>query len=111
MRIKSRRLRCLWQWLITNKHTMDYKKVTIEDINEILGFDITQDDRSTKSVRARQGAWLCFYINGYSYADIGRMFGFDRKNVSHGVDRFEDLLKEGDRTTVELWQKLKVYEL
>lgn len=90
---------------------MDYKKVTIEDINEILGFDITQDDRNTKAVRARQGAWLCFYINGYSYRQIGELFRFSKASVQQGVDRFEDLLKEGDRTTVELWQKLKVYEL
>ena len=88
-----------------------YKKVTIEDINEILGFDITEDTRDTRVVRARQGAWLCFYINGYSYSEIGRMFGYNESTVREGVDRFEDLLKEGDKLTLELWQKLKVYEL
>ena len=88
-----------------------YKKVTIEDINEILGFDITEDTRDTRVVRARQGAWLCFCINGYSYSEIGRMFGYNESTVREGVDRFEDLLKEGDKLTLELWQKLKVYEL
>lgn len=88
-----------------------YKKVTIEDINEILGFDITEDTRDTRVVRARQGAWLCFFINGYSYSEIGRMFGYNESTVREGVDRFEDLLKEGDKLTLELWQKLKVYEL
>ncbi|KAF5038447.1 hypothetical protein DSECCO2_554170 [anaerobic digester metagenome] len=88
-----------------------YKKVTIEDINEILGFDITEDTKDTRVVRARQGAWLCFFINGYNYAEIGRIFGYNRDVVLHGVDRFEDLLKEGDKLTLELWQKLKVYEL
>ena len=88
-----------------------YKKVTIEDINEILGFDITEDTRETKVVRARQGAWLCFCINDYSYKDIAKMFGFARSTVAAGVDMFEDLLKKGDKLTVELWQKLKVYEL
>lgn len=88
-----------------------YKNVTIEDINEILGFDITEDTRETKVVRARQGAWLCFCINDHSYADIAKMFGFSRSTVADGVDMFEDLLKNGDKLTVELWQKLKVYEL
>jgi|BioPla2DNA2_1021312.scaffolds.fasta_scaffold59849_3 chromosomal replication initiation ATPase DnaA len=88
-----------------------YKKVTIEDINEILGFDITEDTRDTRVVRARQGAWLCFYINGHSYKDIAKMFGFARSTVIEGVDMFERLLKEGDKLTLELWQKLKVYEL
>lgn len=88
-----------------------YKKVTIEDINEILGFDITEATRDTRVVRARQGAWLCFFINGYSYSEIGRMFGYNESTVREGVDRFEDLLKEGDKLTLELWQKLKVYEL
>lgn len=88
-----------------------YKNVTIEDINEILGFDITEDTRETKVVRARQGAWLCFCINDHSYTEIGEMFGYNESTVRGGVDRFEDLLKEGDKLTVELWKKLKVYEL
>ena len=63
-----------------------YKNVTIEDINEILGFDITEDTRETKVVRARQGAWLCFCINDHSYKDIAKMFGFARSTVAAGVD-------------------------
>lgn len=90
---------------------MEYKKISIESVNKTLGLDVTMDSRDSVVIRARQGAWLCFYINGYSYSEIGRMFGCSRKNVSQGVDRFEDLLKEGDKLTVELWQKLKVYEL
>lgn len=90
---------------------MEYKKISIEDVNKLLGLDVTMDSRDSVVIRARQGAWLCFFINGYSYSEIGRMFGYSRKNVSRGVDRFEDLLKEGDKLTVELWQKLKVYEL
>lgn len=86
---------------------MKYKKVTVGDINDILGIDITVESE----IRARQGAWLCFFINGFTYSDIGRMFGCSESNVRKGVDRFEDLLKEGDKVTLDLWQKLKVYEL
>lgn len=90
---------------------MEYKKITIEGVNDVLGFDITKNDKSTTAIRARQGAWLCFYINGYSYGQIGKMFGLSKSGIQSGVDRFEDLLKQGDETTLELWQKLKVYEL
>jgi predicted DNA-binding protein YlxM (UPF0122 family) len=54
---------------------------------------------------------LCFCINDYSYKDIAKMFGFAKSTVIDGVDMFERLLKEGDKLTLELWQKLKVYEL
>ena len=90
---------------------MEYKNISIESVNKTLGLVVTMDSRDSVVIRAKQGAWLCFFINGYSYSEIGRMFGYSRKNVSQGVDRFEDLLKEGDKLTVELWQKLKVYEL
>lgn len=90
---------------------MKYKEVTIEGINEILGFDISQDSKEDTIVRARQGAWLCFNINDHSYASIARMFGVTSMKVVRGVDRFEALLKEGDRLTVEIWDKLKVYEI
>lgn len=90
---------------------MDYKKISIQDVNDILGFDITERNKDIKYIRARQGAWLCFYINGYSYSDIGRLFGYRTSTVNEGVDTFEDKLKEGDKLTLELWQKLKVYEL
>ena len=90
---------------------MEYKKISIESVNKTLGLDVTMDSSDSVVIRAKQGAWLCFFINGYSYSEIGRMFGSSESNVRGGVDRFEDLLKQGDKLTVELWQKLKVYEL
>ena len=90
---------------------MEYKKISIEDVNKLLGLDITMKSRDAVVTRARHGSWLCFFINGYSYADIGRMFGFAPSTIMGGVDRFEDLLKQGDKLTLELWQKLKIYEL
>ena len=90
---------------------MDYKEISIESVNRVLGFNIEQKSKDKTVTRARQGAWLCFYINGYSYSDIARIFDCNRKSVSAGVDMFEDLLKQGDKTTLEIWDKLKVYEL
>jgi len=90
---------------------MDYKKISIEDINKTLGFDVTVPSKDITVIRAKQGAWLCFYINGYSYSEIGRMFHCTKSNVLKGVDMFEDRLKERDRITLEIWDKLKVYEL
>lgn len=90
---------------------MDYKVVKIEDINRILGFDISNRSKDKTVIRGRQGAWLCFYINGHTYVDIGRIFGVSGSSVAEGVDRFEDKLKEGDSLTLEIWNKLKVYEL
>lgn len=89
---------------------MDYKVVKIEDINRILGFDISKRSRDKSIVLGRQGAWFCFNLNGYSYSEIGRIFNITPTSVIEGINRFEDRLKEKDSLTLEIWDKLKVYD-
>ena len=81
--------------------------LSVEELSELLGQDIMSKSRFDEVVRAKQGAWLYLFVKGnLSYSKIAKkMCGFRRQNISNGVDRFEDLRKEGDRYTLEIWDK------
>ena len=83
--------------------------LSVEELSELLGQDIMSKSRFDEVVRAKQGAWLYLFVKGLSYSKIAEMCDFRRQNISNGVDRFEDLRKEGDRYTLEIWDKLKPY--
>lgn len=83
--------------------------LSVEELSELLGQDIMSKSRFDEVVRAKQGAWLYLFVKGLSYSKIAKMCGYTRWTISRGVDRFEDLRKEGDRYTLEIWDKLKPY--
>lgn len=88
---------------------MDKEILSIDELSELLGQDTMSKSRYNEVIRARQGAWLYLFVKGLSYSKIGKMFNYSRYSISRGVDRFEDLRKEGDRYTLEIWDKLTPY--
>lgn len=83
--------------------------LSIDKISEVLGVNVRSRDRTVAIVRARQGAWLYYYINGYTYQEVADMFSFSRQGVVKGVKWYDKQLVEEDRYATEIWQKFKEY--
>jgi chromosomal replication initiation ATPase DnaA len=53
--------------------------------------------RKQNHVAARQTYWYHLHSKGFGISEIGRIFGFDRVTVYHGVQKIKDLISVGDK--------------
>lgn len=59
----------------------------------------------------RYAAYYYLWLNGYGIVDISRVFGYSHGTVSVGRAQFEEKLSINDPLAIELWGKLKDYDI
>lgn len=79
----------------------------IDTICRIFGENIFEGRKTKERVDKRLAAYTFLRKKKeLKYEEIGRMVGRDHTTIISGVDRFEGLLKNGDRGAMSVWDKL-----
>jgi len=71
-----------------------------------LGVDITDKSRKRGVTTARFVAFHWLRKMGYTCVEVAEMFGMHHSTVSYGVQEIEDFLSIGDKTVIEMCDKL-----
>ena len=90
-----------------NKGISAETKEVIEMLSRKLGVDITDKSRKRGVTTARFVAFHWLRKMGFTCMEVGDMFGMHHSTVSYGVQETEDFLSIGDKTVVEMCDKLR----
>lgn len=90
-----------------NKGISSETKDVIEMLSRKLGVDITDKSRKRGVTTARFVAFHWLREIGYTCMEVADMFGMHHSTVSYGVMEVDDFLSIGDKTVVEMCNKLR----
>lgn len=76
-----------------------------------LGVDITDKSRKRDVTTARFVAFYWLRKNGYTCMEVAEMFGMHHSTVSYGVQEVDDFLSIGDKTVMEMCDKLRCLDV
>ena len=77
-------------------------KITNIPADQILG-----QSRMKQAVDARNLYYKLLRERGFSYPESAKLCDRTAATVLHGVRRVDGLLQVGDKTTIEMWDKIK----
>lgn len=90
-----------------NKGISSEAKEVIEMLSSKLGVDITDKSRKRGVTTARFVAFHWLREHGYTCMEVAEMFGMHHSTVSYGVMGVDDFLSIGDKTVVEMCNRLR----
>ena len=89
-----------------NKGIGSETKEVIGMLSRKLGVDITDKSRKRGVTTARFVAFHWLREMGYTCVEVAEMFGMHHSTVSYGVMEVDDFLSIGDKTVMEMCDKL-----
>ena len=94
-----------------NKGISTETKEVIEMLSSKLGVDITDKSRKRGVTTARFVAFHWLRKMGYTCMEVADMFGMHHSTVSYGVMEVDDFLSIGDKTVMEMCDKLRCLDV
>ena len=89
-----------------NKAISSETKEVIRMLSRKLGVDITDKSRKRDVTTARFVAFHWLREMGYTCMEVAEMFGMHHSTVSYGVQEVDDFLSIGDKTVMDMCDKL-----
>lgn len=86
---------------------MEKSEIDLSIFSEALGVDVTRKTRKRVVAAARFVVFKKLSQYGFTWQQIGGLFGLNHPAVSYGIKEVSIKLSIGDKLVTEMWNKVK----